>query len=62
MSVFHESNYISDKELKKIVEQGGKDLFYTGWNEYKDSPYAKYRQKMIELGYENERKSKNNAD
>ncbi len=52
MPTIHESDFISSKELARIVEQGGKNLYYTGWDEYKDSPYAQYRKLLKELGYE----------
>lgn len=40
MANTHESDLISTRQLQWIVEHGGKDRFFCGWQFYKDSPYA----------------------
>lgn len=34
------SEHISDRDLQKIIDNGGKYQFVTGWEFYQDSPYA----------------------
>lgn len=50
-----ESNFITSAELKRIIEKGGKNAFYTGWDMYKDSPYAKYERMMRDKESNNEK-------
>ncbi len=42
MPLIKESDFITNKEIKRIIEGGCGRQFYCGWEEYKDSYYHKY--------------------
>ena len=47
---FHDNERITDDALRRYVEKGVRS-FYSGWMNYKDSPYKKYQETMESKEY-----------
>ena len=47
------NEYISQSELERTMKEPKR--YFSGWDKYKDSPYAVHAEKMRMLGYEEQK-------